>query len=110
MKTLKFKDFLAKKILAGDKITTWRLFDDKDLTVGDKLTFINSDTGEEFAKANIVEINTKNLGELEEADFEGHEKYKDQDDMLAHYRNYYGNKVNLNTEVKMIKFKLVNEN
>lgn len=107
MKTLKFKGFLVKKILNGQKTTTWRLFDDKDLTIGDKLNFINSDTGEEFAKANITKINTKKLGELKDTDFEGHEKYKDQDDMLAHYRNYYGDKVNLDTEVKMIKFKLI---
>ena len=63
--------------------------------------------GEEFAKAKIAEINIKKLGELEDADFEGHDKFKNQDDMLAHYRNYYGNKVTLDIEVKMIKFKLL---
>ena len=40
-------------------------------------------------------------------DFEGHEKYKDQEDMLSHYKSYYGDKVTLDTVVKMVDFELV---
>lgn len=107
MKTLKFKNHLVEKMLNGTKTVTWRLFDDKDLTVGDELTFINSDTGEEFAEATITEIKEKKLGEVEESDYEGHEKYQNQEDMLQHYKGYYGDKVNLDTIIKMIKFKLI---
>ena len=107
MKTLKFAPPLAKMILEGNKTTTWRLFDDKDLQPGDKLNLQNCETGEDFAKAEILEIQEKELGKLENADFDGHEKFLDQEDMLKQYREYYGEKVNLNTIVKVIKFKLV---
>lgn len=106
IKSLKFKNNLIGKIMDGSKTSTWRLFNDKDLKVGDKLAFINSDTGKIFANAEILTINVKKLGEAKEPDFDGHEKYKNQDEMLAYYRGYYGNSVNLDTEVKMIKFKL----
>lgn len=108
MKTLKFKDYLVSKILDGSKIITWRLFDDKDLRVGDMLLFINSASGKEFAKAKIIGVRENKLGEIQETDFEeGHEKYKSQEDMLAHYRDYYGDGVDFNSVIKIIKFKLL---
>src|SRR3989344_4510572 len=99
MKTLKFKPYLVDQILNGSKIVTWRLFDDKDLKVGDELDFLNSETGDRFADAKILEITEKKLGDMEGGDFEGHEKYQNEDDMLEHYRKYYGDKVNLDTMV-----------
>ena len=55
-KTLKFDSNLVPKILSGDKTSTWRLFDDKDLKVGDNLILIEKETGKEFAKAVITEV------------------------------------------------------
>ncbi len=108
MKTLKFKDYLVPKILDGSKIITWRLFDDKNLQVGNKLLFVNSGTGKEFARGEIIGVREKKLGEIVETDFEeGHEKYKSQDDMLAHYRDYYGDKVDLSSVIKIVKYKLL---
>lgn len=106
MKTLKFKHHLVEGIIAGKKIATWRLFDDKDLRVGDQLELIDVQTKEKFAQAEITGVKEKKLGELVENDFEGHEKYKNRADMLKHYREYYGNGVTLNTIVKIINFKL----
>ena len=37
MKTLKFKQCLVDQILRGEKTSTWRLFDDKDLNIGEKI-------------------------------------------------------------------------
>lgn len=107
MKTLKFRPHLAKMILEGGKTTTWRLFDDKNLQVGNKLNLQNWETGENFASAEILEMQEKKLGELKDADLDGHEGFQSQEDMLKHYREYYGEKVNLNTVIKIIKFKLV---
>ncbi|QQR79156.1 MAG: ASCH domain-containing protein [Candidatus Moraniibacteriota bacterium] len=56
MKTLKFTDSLSKLVLSGAKTSTWRMFDDKALSVGDELSFINKSTGEEFAQARIVTV------------------------------------------------------
>lgn len=106
-KTLKFRPHLAEFILDGNKTTTWRLFDDKNLQVGDKLNLQNWETGENFANAEILKVEEKKLGELKDIDFDGHEKFKDNKDMLKHYREYYGEKVDLDTVVKIIKFKLI---
>ena len=108
MKTLKFKDYLVPKILGGSKVITWRLFDDKNLQVGDNLSFVNSDTGMEFAKAKITGVREKKLGEIQKSDFEeGHEKYKSQEEALVHYRDYYGDKVDLSSVIKIVKFSLI---
>lgn len=106
MKVLKFRPHLVKLILEGSKTTTWRLFDDKNLQAGDKLTLQNWETGKDFASAEITEITEKKLGELESSDFDGHEKFADQKDMMKHYQEYYGDKVTLDTIVKIIKFKI----
>ena len=107
MKTLKFMPYLVAPVLSGEKTSTWRLFDDKNLEKGDKLSLVNKSTSEKFAKAVITKVEEKKLKELEEDDFEGHEKYKDQADMLNHYKSYYGDKVSLDTIVKMVGFNLI---
>ena len=98
---------LVPKVLSGKKTSTWRLFDDKNLTEGDEFIMVNKETGEDFAKGKITKVREKKLGELGDNDFDGHEKYNDQEDMLNHYKGYYGDKVNLDTIVKMIDFKLI---
>jgi uncharacterized LabA/DUF88 family protein/uncharacterized protein YqfB (UPF0267 family) len=50
-KTVKFRETLAELVLKGEKTATWRLFDDKDLKVGDLLNLQIWETGKDFAKA-----------------------------------------------------------
>lgn len=107
MKTLKFRHHLAEEIIAGRKTVTWRLFDDKDLKVGDELKLIDWESGEKFAYAETIKIREKRLGEIEEKDFEGHEKFRSKEEMLETYRKYYGDKVDWDTIVKIIEFKLL---
>ena len=104
MKKLKFKDFKARWILDDKKTATMRLFDDKDLKVGDELELINSDTGTIFAHARISEVINKKLSELIESDFQGHEKWKSIEEMYDGFRKYYGDKVGPSTAVKIIRF------
>lgn len=106
MKTLKFADNLVDKILNGSKTVTWRFFDDKDLTLGDILEFVNSDNGKKFAQAEIIFIKQKKFSDIEENDFDGHETYKNKDEMLEVYKSYYGDRVSWDTIVKIIKFKI----
>ena len=103
-KTLKFKSHLCDQILAGTKTVTWRLFDDKDLQVDDELEFINKDTLKPFGTAGITRVYIKTLGSLEDKDWEGHERFPSEEEMYATYRKYYGDKVDENTEVKIISF------
>ena len=109
MKGLKFKPHLVASILQGAKTVTWRLFDDKDLQTGDRLKFFNAETGEKFCDAVVTETYEKNLGEIGETDFEkGHERYVDPEAMLQEYRKYYPQKeVNWDTEVKMVRFNVI---
>jgi len=107
MKKLKFKEHFVEPVLSGEKDSTWRLFDDKDLQVGNKLEFINASSGEPFANAEILSVIEKKLGKIQEDDFEGHEKFKNLEEMYETYKEYYGDEVNPETSVKIIKFKLL---
>lgn len=106
-KSLKFKPELAQLIIAGKKYCTWRLFDDKDLKEGDILDLINSDTREKFGEAKLTHANEKKMKDLVEADFDGHEKFSNEDEMYRTYRSYYGDRVAPETIVKVINFEFV---
>lgn len=106
MKTLKFTPELIPLILSGEKTSTWRIFDDKDLSVGDELSLVNKTTGEEFVKARIISVREKMLGEIDATDFDTHEKYESKEKMLEEYHSYYGDRVTWNTLVKIIDFEL----
>ena len=105
-KTIKFKDELAKLILAGEKNLTWRMFDDKNLSEGDEVDFINKNTMEKFGEAVLTKVWQKKLSEVGDSDFDGHEKYSSGEEMYQTYRAYYGDKVGPDTIVKIIRFRL----
>ena len=104
MKPLKFAPQLVEKILSGEKVSTFRLFDDKDLAFGDELTLINKETSETFGTAKITGLKIKTLGTLTNDDWIGHEKYPSEEEMYNDFKKYYGDKVDENTEVKIINF------
>ncbi len=105
MKTLKFKSHLVPKVLSGEKTATWRLFDDKDLQTGDELELVNKDTGEHFANATITDVVEKKIGDLNSEELVEH-GYQDVNSMLTSHRGYYGNRVGMETGMKIITFKL----
>ncbi|MBT6691575.1 ASCH domain-containing protein [Candidatus Parcubacteria bacterium] len=107
MKTLKFHPSLVELILEGSKTTTWRLWDDKNLSVDDEISFLDSYTKTEFAQAIITEVKEKTFAELTEDDRDGHEKYSSDEKMYQSFsKHYVGKKINEDTKVKIIKFKL----
>jgi len=105
MKTLKFRPKLVEKVLDCSKTITWRLFDEKDLQVGDSLELLNWETKEKFAEAKIINIEEKRLEDITETDLY-QDGYISYEQMLNANKKYYGNKLNNNTIVKIIKFKL----
>lgn len=107
MKTLKFTPELVELILAGNKTTTWRLFDDKNLSEGDALELCEKISGKPFARAIIHHVQESLLGSITPEQLEGHEKYASYDEMIAAYRGYYGPEVSDETVVKIIKFQLI---
>lgn len=109
-KKLKFKNELCNLILQGEKTTTWRLFDDKDITKGDKFIFINSDTQKEFAKAQIIDVKETTFKYLKAEDWDGHEKFSTKQEMYQTYSKYYKTQVTENTTIKIVKFNILNTN
>ena len=104
MKQLKFQPNLMSLVLSGEKTVTWRLFDEKNLSAGDKLEFINSENKNKFAEAEIISVKEKPLVSLVDSDWAGHEKVTNP---IEHYSNLYKTKVDEQTPVKIIRFKLI---
>lgn len=107
MKTLKFRKELSKLILENKKTTTWRLFDDKNLSVDDEVSFVVSENGQEFAQVKIVETNEVQFCDLSEDDWDGHEKYSSDAEMYQIFKGYYNCNVDKNSPIKIIKFKIL---
>lgn len=110
MKTLKLDHRLAQLVLAGEKTSTWRLFDEKDLSVNDNVKLLdkvdpgNPATWKIIGTARINEIIQKPLGDIRPDDYEGHESFPGRQALLESFQKYYGNSVDFDTVVKIIRF------
>lgn len=110
MKTLKFNHDAAQQILEGKKTTTWRLFDDKDLSVDDRVHIIDKVEPDDdkswkvIGEAKVNEVIEKRLGDVTEEYMEGHETFDTKEAMLEHYQKLYGDRVNWDTPVKIVRF------
>jgi ribonuclease HI len=110
MKTLKFNHDAAELILQGKKTSTWRLFDDKDLSVDDQVHIIdktdpdNDKTWKVIGEAVVNEVIEKRLGDVTREYMAGHESFDTKEEMLAHYQKLYGERVSWDTPVKIVKF------
>ena len=110
MKTLKFEHHRAQKIAAGEQNATWRLYDDKELSVNDEIRIVDKvnddipDTWQVIGHAKVNEVIEKRLGDVTPEDMKGHELFNSDEEMLVKYRSYYGERVTLDTPVKIISF------
>jgi|SRR3989344_2827084 len=106
MKKLKFADHLIGLVLDGKKDTTWRVNDDKGISVGDELALCRKD-GSEFARARVTHSSDTTFENVGKEDKEGHEKFSSEKEMYRTYSRYYGMEVTPKTKVKVIKFRLL---
>lgn len=106
MKKLKFRDYLVPLVLSGEKTSTWRLFDDKALSAGDNIELYEFGKEMPFGIARIIKVIEKPFKELTATDKEGHERFSSDKEMYGTYSEYYKSKVDPNTIVKIIWFKL----
>jgi hypothetical protein len=106
MKQLKFIEPLPELILSGQKDTTWRINDEKRITVGDEISLC-SIAGREFAKARVCWVKEKTFKDLTEEDRRGHETFFSDEEMYQTFSKYYKIKVTPKTKVKVIKFRLL---
>jgi hypothetical protein len=107
MKKMKFRKTLCPAVHDGTKTTTWRLFDDKDLSVGDEVSCVIAETGEIFASIRLTRVSEKTLGTITDADRVGHEPYASSDEMYRTLSDYYHRDVDDATPVKVITFELI---
>lgn len=106
-KSLHFVSSLIPLILSGEKVSTWRLWDDKDLSEGDIVDFLESGTERHFATAILTRVLEKKIGKLTDEDKAGHEKYKNDKEMFRTFERFYKRKIDSDTKVKIIWFKLI---
>jgi len=105
MKTIKFTPELTELIKKGEKTTTFRLFNDKNLSSGDRVILATRDGKKvtNFAGAKLLNVYTKPIKKLNEEDYVGHEPVENP---IEDYKKYYSNKITENTEVKIIRFEI----
>lgn len=108
-KTLKFAPKLVRQILAGEKTSTWRVWDEKNLQAGNTVDFINKKTLKKFAQAKLIEVKEKKFKDLEEKDYAGHQKYSSLNEILKEFNQFSDRSVTPETLVKIIKFKVIYE-
>lgn len=110
MKTIKLDHELAEDVKNGKKHSTWRLFDEKDLSVDDRVIIIdkvdphNHDSWVAIGEAVLTKVVEKHLGDVAKEDHEGHNPYASPEDMLQAFQGYYGDSVSFKTPVKVIHF------
>jgi hypothetical protein len=106
-KTLKFSKDLVPLITSGEKSSTWRLWDDKNLSVRDRVDFLQADSGIRFSTGIIIRVVNKTMGELTAEDKAGHESFQNEEEMYRTYSGYYGRAVTPETPVKICWFEII---
>jgi ribonuclease HI len=109
IKILKFRSVAVEDITSGRVNKTWRLFDDKQLSIDDLLQLINSDTEQPFGYAKIIKITAKHLADIDDSDMEGHKKYQNTAEVVEYLTQFYGPRVNPENILKVIEFKYLGQ-
>jgi len=108
MKQLKFSEPLPELVLDGIKTSTWRIDDKRGIVEGDQLSLCYNN-GKEFARAVATSVRETTFGELTNDDKAGHEAFANDEEMYATYSRYYNMAVTPKTNLKIIKFRLMNQ-
>lgn len=115
MKTLKLDHDIAQLVLTGEKNVTWRMYDDKDISVNDELDLVdkvdpsNPATWHSIGTARVNVVVEKRLGDVDKSDVDGGENLASKDELLQKYQHYYGPQVTFDTPIKMIHFSMLAE-
>ena len=110
MKYVKVSHKVAKLILEGEKSSTWRINDEKNISVDDDIGIIDKVDPKDQSSWQIVgtgRVNSvvqKRLSDLDNHDLGPGEEFDSRQEMIKRFRDYYGPDVNENTTVKIINF------
>lgn len=111
MKTLKLDHKLAELVRQGKKTSTWRLFDDKDLSVGDEVELLDKvnprdrSTWVPAAVGHITTVIEKRMKDLSAIELAEH-GYQSLDEAVESFQQHYGNDVSAATPLKIIHFEV----
>jgi hypothetical protein len=92
------------QLLSWEKTSTWRLFDDKNLSIWDELEFRKSEDNDIIGYGTITSLIEKPVRDINENDYSGHEKFRDTEEIIQNLRKYYRDTVDENSIVKIIHF------
>ena len=106
-KKVKFAENLVPLVLSREKTSTWRLWDDKNLSVGDTIALYEYGSETKFGTAQITKVIEKPMGELTLEDKKGHEEFSSDTEMYDTYTRYYKQAVGPHSQVKIIWFDLI---
>lgn len=106
MKTLKFAPPLPEMILSSQKNTTWRISNDKNISVWDVIECFDIQK-KNFATIQVTKVKNTTFWNLDEEDKDWHEKFETDEIMYATYQRYYNKEISPDTEVKVVKFEII---
>jgi ribonuclease HI/uncharacterized protein YqfB (UPF0267 family) len=107
MNKIKFDSTLVADVQNGKKIATFRYGNDKQYHVGEIVELVNSKTSDVFATAEIEQITEKRIKNLNAYDYEGHETYDSQEELINVMNDYYDGVITPESPIKIVKFKLI---
>jgi ribonuclease HI len=113
MKILKLDHQFAQQVLSGERRSTWRMFDEKHLSVGDEIQIVDKVDPDDdgtwliIGEGKIEQVTEKRLADVSENEYKTEEAYTSLDDILAEFRKFYGPLVTSATPVKIVKFSFV---
>jgi len=112
-KQLKFQHQLALNILNGTKTTTFRFFDDKNISVGDQIEVIdkveqdNPVSWRVVGVMTVTEVREKRAGDVHGSDWDGHEQYDTIQDFIEIACSYYKQPITDETPIKIVRFSII---
>jgi len=110
MKLLKVSHKIAKLIASGQKNSTWRINDEKNVSVDDEIGIIdkvnpnNIDSWQVIGQGKVSQVLQKRLSDIKPGDLGIGEDFASKAEMLRTFKKYYGRDINEHTAVKIITF------
>lgn len=110
MKFVKVSHKVAKLIISGVKTNTWRINDEKNISVDDTIGIIDKvdskvpSTWQVIGTGHVNAVIQKRLSDVHDDDLGPGEDFTSREDMIHTFKNYYGPDINERTAIKIIDF------
>ncbi len=113
MKLVKVSHKIAQLISSGQKNSTWRINDEKNISIDDKIGIVDkvdpesTNTWMIIGWGRVNQVLQKRLSDIKPGDLGTGEDFSSPEKMLKTFRKYYGQDINDNTSVKIITFDFI---